>query len=168
MVPAVLLACSVLFSFLVACSGESPRADLPAGWESAAPILTFRQAECAGSALDPSKQESVEVSADPRTITVQYHNAHFRCGQALEGFVRSSVGQRDILVQPSDMNPSKIAGCDCLYELTMTLGVDAGNYLVSVSRRWDHKSGSDGVTFIGSALVCPGEDQLCAEVDAGM
>lgn len=166
--PLVLLfACTVLLWGPIACSGESRKADLPAGWESAESIQSFHQADCGGSALDPSVQESVEASGDPRTITVRYHNAHFRCAQTVEAFVLSSVGQRDILVQPVDMNPSRVAHCDCVYELTMNLGVDAGNYLVRVSRRWDHKSGSDGVTFIGSAMVCPGEDAICLEVDAG-
>jgi hypothetical protein len=49
------------------------------------------------------------------------------------------------------MNPSSVAGCDCLYEITMETSVSAGTTTVTVYRRWDHQSGGDSPVEVGSA-----------------
>lgn len=116
-------------------------------------MKSFSQGACSGSAYDPSIHETLDVTAAPGAVTIAYHNAHFRCSQAVEGFVLPSPGTLDVLVQPIDMNPASVAKCDCLYEVTIGLDARAGSYAVRLSRRWDHKSGKDGVTFVDSASV---------------
>jgi hypothetical protein len=48
----------------------------------------------------------------------------------------------DFLVEPTDMNPSKVTRCDCLYEITMTADASAGPTTITVYRRWDHVGGN--------------------------
>jgi hypothetical protein len=92
--------------------------------------------------------------ATPGQIEVAYHHAHFRCEQTVEAFVRLGSNATDFLVQPADMNPSNVAACDCLYEITMAADVSAGATTVTVYRRWDHLGGnpSDPVQ-VGTASV---------------
>jgi hypothetical protein len=116
-------------------------------------VKTFSQGACTGSAYDPNVHETLDVTAGAGSVSIAYHNAHFRCNQTVEGFVRPNSQTLDVLVQPVDMNPATVAKCDCLYEITIGLDAGAGTYTVQLSRRWDHKSGSDGVTLVGSAPV---------------
>jgi hypothetical protein len=142
--------------FAVSCSSDTQmKADLPAGWESAKLAESFSQARCSGSAEDPSAPpEAVDVTAAAGSINVAYHNAHFRCEQLVQGFVRVESGGVDVLVQPTDMNPSSVAACDCLYEIKLFESVAAGPTTVTVYRRWDHAGGNpnDPVT-VGTANV---------------
>jgi hypothetical protein len=142
-------------AFSSACSDETTTrpTDLPAEWEAAQRVKMFSQGACTGSAYDPNVHETLDVTAESGSVNIAYHNAHFRCSQTVEGFVRADPGTLDVLVQPVDMNPATIAKCDCLYEITIALDAGAGTYTVQLSRRWDHKSGSDGVTLVGSASV---------------
>jgi hypothetical protein len=129
----------------LSCSGESsgPGSDLPPGWSNAKSVASFSQASCGGSPLDPAApQEAIDVTATTGLIHVAYHHAHFRCEQAVEGFVRTGSKTVDFLVQPTDMNPSSVAACDCLYEITMTAAASAGPTTVTVYRRWDHLGGN--------------------------
>ena len=86
----------------------------------------------------------------------------------MEGFVRTGSNAVGFLVQPTDMNPSKVAACDCLYEITMIADASAGPTMVTVYRRWDHVGGNpiDPVE-VGTATVivpCPeGPPQTCEE-----
>jgi hypothetical protein len=127
------------------CSGNSAgvTADLPTGWENAKSVTSFSQAACGGSPLDPAAApEAIDVTVAAGSIHVAYHHAHFRCEQAVEGFVRTGSNAVDFLVQPTDMNPSKAAKCDCLYEITMTANTSAGPTAVTVYRQWDHVGGN--------------------------
>jgi acyl carrier protein len=118
----------------VACSGP----DLPAGWEHAESVTSFTQAQCNGSAgLPGSPSETVDVVAGAGELRVAYHAAHFRCEQTVEGFVRRGPNSVDFLVQPKDMHPTKVAGCDCLYEITMSASAPSGHTAITVYRRWD-------------------------------
>ena len=45
----------------------------------------------------------------------------FRCAQSVEGFWLAEHDTLHVLVQPIDMDPSEVAGCDCLYDLSMTV-----------------------------------------------
>jgi hypothetical protein len=145
---AIVLSGVVLWS--PACSGGKP--DLPPGWENAQSVKSFTQAACSGSpGLPTGPNESVDVTANTRAVSIAYHAAHFRCAQSVEGFVRTGTNTADFLVQPTDMNPSSVAGCDCLYEITMGASVAAGATTVTVYRRWDHQSGSDSPVEIGAA-----------------
>jgi hypothetical protein len=141
---------------LAACSSTeatAPAGDLPAGWTGAQRLTDFHQAECngtpygdAGAAL----RERIEATASARSVLVTYYGAHFRCAQDVEGFVRTSGTALDVLVQPVDMNPVSIARCDCLYQITLSVPATEGPHQLSLYRRWDHKSGSDEPTRIGS------------------
>src|SRR4051812_25305908 len=99
--------CSALIA--LACSGSTSgtSADLPAGWETAKPVQSFSLSECSGSPGDPAApSESIDVTVAARSISIAYHQAHFRCVQAVQGFVRLGSHAADFLVQPTDMNPS--------------------------------------------------------------
>lgn len=112
-------------------------ADLPEGWEDAEPIPDFYQRQCAGGDPYEDYDERVEASATADAVSVDYLEAHFRCAQDVEGFYKRSGDQVDVLVQPVDMNPSQVAGCDCLYDINMTLPVEPPS-TVTVYRRWDN------------------------------
>jgi hypothetical protein len=140
---------------LVACSDDPtpPAVDLPPGWANAQSVRSFTQSACTASAYDPNVHETLEVTGGPASVNVAYHNAHFRCSQLVEGFALAPPGAFDVLVQPIDMNPETVAKCDCLYEVTMELPASPNSYPVRLFRRWDHKSGSDGLTLVGSGSV---------------
>lgn len=126
--------------FALGCSGtddEPGGPELPAGWAGAQRIGDFRQTACGGSALEPH-DERIEVTAGRGALLVDYSDAHFRCEQQVEGFVRGSAGSLDLLVQPVDMHPASVARCDCLYEITLALeGLPPGDHAVTLYRRWD-------------------------------
>lgn len=144
---------------LAACSSTeatAPAADLPSSFTGALRLTDFHQAECdgspygdAGSAL----RERIEGTVEGHSILATYVGAHFRCAQDVEGFVRTSASALDVLVQPVDMNPASIAKCDCLYRITFSVPATEGHHVLSLYRRWDHKSGSDQPTRIGSLTV---------------
>jgi hypothetical protein len=140
---------------LLACSESSgSKPDLPPGWEGAQTVSSFTQAACGGSADAPdAPSESIEASATPGSVRVAYHAAHFRCAQSVEGFMRASPGGVDFLVQPTDMNPSRVAGCDCLYEVTLASTRPAGPTTITLYRRWDNQSGASDPLEIGTAMV---------------
>lgn len=135
---------------LLACSSKP---DLPAGWENAQSVKSFTQAACAGPQGPNSPPESIEVVAGQGSVDVAYHNANFRCDQSVEGFVRAGPKSVDLLVQPTNMNPSTVAGCDCLYEITLATSVPAGPAIVTLYRRWDHQSGNTDPVEIGTQAV---------------
>jgi hypothetical protein len=139
------------------CSGRSSNGttDLPSEWNTAQSVKTFSQAACDRSAPDGGAGlETIDVTAPTGSIHVAYHHAHFRCEQSVVGFVRTGSQTVDFLVQPTDMNPSTVAACDCFYEITMTTTASAGPTTVTVYRRWDHVGGnqSDPVK-VGTASV---------------
>lgn len=150
--PTLLLASGAL---LIGTVSACNKPDLPTGWEDAQSVKSFTQATCSGSALDPNAPaESIDVSASLNAVRVAYHAAHFRCAQSVEGFVRKSTTNLDFLVQPVDMNPSTVAGCDCLYEITMAFSVTPGPTQITVYRRWDHHAGnSPDPMQVGTASV---------------
>ncbi len=128
--------------------------DLPPGWEDAQRMVTFAQSACTGSPSMPGgATESIAVTTGQGSVGVAYHDAHFRCDQTVEGFVKVGGGHLDYLVQPTDMNPSSVARCDCLYEITMTSFVASGPETVTVYRRGDHRSGDASAAQVGSASV---------------
>jgi hypothetical protein len=145
---------SVSLALIVGCSepDEGRDADLPPGWESADRVASFDQSACGESPIG-GPSESLEIATSPGAVEVSYRHAHFRCSQAVEAFARSSAGVMDILVQPVDMNPVGIARCDCLYEITMSIAAPAGQYELTLDRRWDHKSGADEPRRVASRTV---------------
>lgn len=133
------------------CSSEN-HADLPPGWESAQGMVTFSQSACTAS-MPGTATESITVTTGKGSVTVAYHNAHFRCDQPVQGFVTVGGGHLNYLVQPSNMSPSSVARCDCLYEIAMNSFVAAGPETVTLYRRADHQSGNASAVQVGRASV---------------
>jgi hypothetical protein len=138
-----------------ACSSEASHADLPAGWEGAALVQRFSQATCGGSADVPmAPAEAIDVTLRSSAVSVAYHNARFRCAQTVQAFARVHDASVDFLVQPVDMNPTRVAACDCLYEITLGEDVPADATNVVVYRRYDHSGGNPvDPTLVASAAL---------------
>lgn len=134
----------------VGCGG----ADLPEGWEDAEAIEGLTQTECLASAYDEAVKETLAATPERGAVHVGYGAAHFRCDQEVEGFVRRSGGKVDVLVQPVDMDPGAVAGCDCRYDIGMTIkGLSKGAVAVELYRRWDNLNEPNDPVKIGSADV---------------
>lgn len=131
--------------FLSACGP-----DLPEGWEDAQPIEDFTQRACEGDPYGGVEPVVTAQKADGG-VNVVYDQAHFRCAQDVEGFYLASDGALSVLVQPIDMNPRAVAGCDCLYTLEMGLPVEGD--AVTVWRRWDNVNDPNDPVEIGTATV---------------
>lgn len=126
--------------------------DLPAGWEGAEPVADLVQKECAGSPYDTgiAPEVTADLAADP--LTVQATAMHFRCAQDVEGFWKQDGATVDVLVQPIDMHPTAVAGCDCLYDLDVTVGSpDPQAAEVVVWRRWDDWNDPNPPVEVGRA-----------------
>jgi hypothetical protein len=128
------------------CSGP----DLPAGWEKAEKI-ELAQGECLGTSYEAS-EESIEATPRAGGVVVSAW-ARFRCDQEAEGYVKTDGERIDLLFQPKDMDPSTVAKCDCLYELTASLGAASGAHTVTVWRRWDNLNKPNDPLQIGEASV---------------
>jgi hypothetical protein len=135
---------------LVGCGG----ADLPAGWEDAEAIDGLTQSECKASAYDETVKEALVATPERDAVRLQYHAAHFRCAQEVEGFVRIAGSRVDVLVQPEDMDPDSVAACDCLYDVGMQIkGLSKGVVAVELYRRWDNLNEPNDPVKVGSAEV---------------
>lgn len=134
---------------VILLSGCGP--DLPAGWENAERVDELVQAECSDS---PYQGYTVTIAAEKvgaDALRVLYSNAHFRCAQDVEAFWKTDAAGVSILVQPKDMHPDMVAGCDCLYDVTMSLPREQESGSVSVFRRWDALNEPNDPIAVGSA-----------------
>ena len=141
--------CVVIWiALLAAC------AQLPAGWNDAAVAENVTQSECKArvSEAAPGGNEELAVrQAGPGRLRIDYRNAHFRCAQTVTGYVRVSGSTVEVLVQPADMNPSSVAKCDCLYDVSLEVPrLGAGTYDVTLLRRWDNRHNVKEPVRIGS------------------
>ena len=157
---------AVLVLTFTACGGDdgglgSFDADLPVGWESAERIEEFIQFPCSGSPYDydagsPSENpaERIMFTAAEGSFRVEYEEAQFRCAQDVEGFVRLSRTDVDILIQPVEMNPDGVAGCDCLYDITMVVdGLEERPHDITIWQRGDNFSGNEDPEQIASTTL---------------
>ncbi len=127
--------------------------DLPAGWEDAKRVSDFTQADCDGSPYDSDVPDvTVTATADAGAVTVSAEPLDFRCAQDVEGFWKASGGAVDLLVQPIDMNPRAVAGCDCLYRIDATIESPEAES-VTVWRRWDNLNDGNDPVKEGEATV---------------
>ncbi|WP_438013794.1 hypothetical protein WMF18_22980 [Sorangium sp. So ce315] len=134
----------------IGCGG----ADLPEGWEDATAIEGLTQSECKASAYDETVKETLAATPERGAVRLDYGAAHFRCDQEVEGFVRIAGGKMDVLVQPVDMDPGAVAGCDCRYDIGMTIeGLSKGAVAVELYRRWDNLNEPNDPVKIGAAEV---------------
>ncbi len=127
--------------------------DLPESWEGAEPVASLVQAECDGDPYEGA-DEHIEVVASPGEVQLTYREAHFRCEQEVEAFYLLDGTDLSILVQPIDMDPENVAGCDCLYDIDITVdGLDTGALTVEVFRRWDNINDPNDPVGIDAAEV---------------
>lgn len=123
--------------------------DLPAGWEGAEPVEDLVQRECAGSPYDTGVEPTVTSALDD-PLLVSATAVPFRCAQDVEGFWRQVGPIVDVLVQPIDMDPREVAGCDCLYDLEVTVGSpDPDTTEVVLWRRGDNWNDPNGPEEVG-------------------
>lgn len=127
--------------------------DLPEGWEDASSVQGFIQFACSGSPAE-SSSEQVETRGAEGQVLIEVRDAHFRCAQDVEAYYETSDGKLDVLVQPVDMDPDGVAGCDCLYELFILVDeLDERDFDLTVFRRWDNINDDNDPIEIGSAEV---------------
>ncbi len=144
--PWAYIACAFV---LGACSSN----DLPKGWENGARAKNFVQEVCPRSGVDFS-DERASFTGNTGSIGVDYQDAHFRCEQDVEGFFKTGGDTVDILVQPIDMHPASVAGCDCGYNITFIVEpVSAGTMQTTLYRRWDGQSNPNDPVQVATALV---------------
>lgn len=140
-------------ALLVACTSPTDGpADLPAEWQDAERIHDLLQRGCGDSALD-GVRETLDADGEDGRIAIEYRHAHFRCEQDVEGFLRRAGGRADVLVQPVDMHPQSVAGCDCLYDISMTIPVEPGSYELTLYRRWDNLNEPNDPIEVDSTTV---------------
>ncbi len=122
----------LLFVWSLGCTPE-----LPVGWEDASPVRSLVQTDCEGSPYEGVNERlEGDLAGDP--LQVSYLEAHFRCAQAVEAFWLEEADEVRVLVQPIDMHPKMVAGCDCLYNLDIEVGrPEVAPASVVVFRRWD-------------------------------
>lgn len=128
--------------------------DLPAGWEDARPVTSLVQTACLDASPYEPHDERAEGDLGSSPYQVSLKEGHFRCEQEVAGFYRLAGAGVDVLVQPADMNPRLVAGCDCLYDIDMTLRleVDLAPERVTVYRRWDNLNDPNEPVEIGAVL----------------
>ena len=91
-------------------------------WADATLIENFTQASCNEDMEDvmaSAPKASTRVVDD--SVVLTYPNAHFRCDQPVQGFVKQTDSGYFVLIQPVEMNPVMVAKCDCGYTLEATL-----------------------------------------------
>jgi len=128
--------------------------DLPAGWEDAQPVDDLSQSACKGSPYDTGFTEAMTASAGSPGLRVVGEPLAFRCEQDVEAFYKVNGEAVDVLVQPVNMNPKVVAGCDCTYKVDMGIGVDPPAE-VTLYRRWDAINDPNEPVEVGSASVTP-------------
>lgn len=138
---------TLTLTLLIACG----RPDLPPGWEGAEPVDSLDQAPCEGSPYE-DHDERVEGDLSASPFQVALREGHFRCEQEVEGFYRVVGGDIEVLVQPIDMKPRQVAGCDCLYDVEMTVRpeADLAPNAITVYRRWDHHNSPNEPVRVGT------------------
>ncbi|HKU45166.1 MAG TPA: hypothetical protein VJR89_43700 [Polyangiales bacterium] len=146
------IAAVVLVLGCAACASDAA-GDLPAGWEAAERVEGLMQAPCGGSALRDDLPETLGVSAGEGAAAVRYDHAHFRCVQDVEAYVKRANRALDVLVQPIDMHPDAVAGCDCLYDISMSVPAPRGDYTLTLYRRWDSVNTPNEPVKIGDEEV---------------
>lgn len=127
--------------------------DLPPGWEDARPVTDLQQSDCEGSPYDSDVPETViEAVADEAGVDLSVEPLHFRCAQPVAGFWRTTGTAVEVLLQPVDMNPSAVAGCDCLYRIEATVPAPEAEQ-VTVWRRWDNLNAPNPPEEVGEATI---------------
>jgi len=115
-------------------------------------VQNFKQSECTGDAVNPDERMTVEAGA--HGLHIEYHDAHFRCDQAVTAHVRVDGAGVSVLVQPVNLHPLTVSKCDCLYEIEFDIArLAAGSWDVTLDRRWDARHSPNEPVRVGSARV---------------
>jgi hypothetical protein len=137
-------------------TNPSSSADLPTGWKNASSVTQFLQFSCQGSALEGG-DERMEARGAEHEVLIEYFDAHFRCAQDVEAFSKEKGNNLDVLVQPVDMDPEGVAGCDCLYEIHMVVDTEKEqDYGLTLYRRWDNWNDDNDPVEVASQDVSAG------------
>lgn len=142
----MLRALAAVLLLVSACGPE-----LPPGWEDARRVDDLTQAECSGSPYEEYEVALSATKSETGALSVTYSKAHFRCEQDVTAFWRESGEGLAILVQPEDMHPEMVAGCDCLYDVTATFRPPGESGTVSVFRRGDALNEPNDPELMGQA-----------------
>jgi hypothetical protein len=150
--------CAFLLACFAGCAlGSEPAAaetaELPVGWEKAWRVEGLMQPPCRESALLPEARSRMILGANRGALAVAYDAAQFRCAQEVEAFLRSESARLDVLIQPVDMSPTQVAGCDCLYDISFDVPLERGSYAFTLYRRWDNLNDSNEPVEVGRAHV---------------
>jgi hypothetical protein len=132
---------------LVACA-----TDLPTGWEDAERVADFDQAPCEGNPYEDTGDAEVTATAQNGGVNVVAEPVPFRCAQDVEAFWKPDGAGAAMLVQPIDLHPSEVAGCDCLYRVEGLVPVPDADH-VAVWRRWDALNDPNDPVLVGEADV---------------
>jgi len=122
--------------------------NLPGVWVEATLIENFTQASCnedMEQVMENAPKATTKIVND--NIILRYPNAHFRCDQPVQGFVRQTKTGYFVLVQPKEMNPVMVAKCDCGYTLEAKLPTIKSND-VRVFHRGDNHGGESTIREI--------------------
>ena len=109
-----------------ACSNKPPEIktddNLPGTWADATLIADVKQASCnedMTQIIESIPKASTQFLNDNLVIT--YPNAHFRCDQNVQAFLKQINNTYAVLIQPTEMNPVLVAKCDCGYNIEVTI-----------------------------------------------
>jgi hypothetical protein len=131
----------VVFLAFVTNTCAEENADLPDSW-AGAQELAVDQSSCGGNPYLPS-HEGLMLVRDMARLRGTYVKAPFRCNQSVCAYALVDRAGARVLVQPCQMNPATVTKCDCLYDVSFTLGgVEAGT-MVELHRRWDRYAATE-------------------------
>jgi len=128
--------------------------DLPQDWIGAELVETLDQSAC--ETEDPYEGHMEDITAEGRegAVDVTYLGAHFRCSQEVEAYWMHDAHEIQVLVQPVEMDPDTVAGCDCLYEIWLRVEpIEADTWQISLWRRWDNQNDPNDPVAIGTESV---------------
>ena len=95
---------------------------VPGTWVDTTRIGEVTQTSCnedMTQIIETVPKASTKVLNDSLIIT--YPNAHFRCDQSVQAFVKHTKNGYAVMIQPTEMNPVFVAKCDCGYNIEATI-----------------------------------------------
>ena len=95
---------------------------LPITWEDALLIENMKQTSCNEDMTQVLESvPKASTTFQNNNLVITYPNAHFRCDQNVQAFVKQTKHEYAVLIQPTEMNPMFVAKCDCGYNLETTI-----------------------------------------------
>ena len=154
-----LLFSALLFSHLTAC-GPANRVQTTALQQSAC-LSNQAQPDPGKEPPNPyNTKPEIAVTKATSTLNVMYKNVRFRCEQKtlIEAFLDGQILR--VVARPIEMNPSVVAGCDCIYDLGAQVGpLPAGKYTLKVQRQTDNYGGKSETSDLHTQEIELGKPQ---------